>query len=437
MTTETSLSEIAASLRAGETEPSSHVEGLRDRAEDVEPRIEALLDEPDRWSRLAREARALEARFSDPATRPPLYGVPVGVKDIFHVDGFETRAGSELPPGAITGPEAAAVSALRDAGALVLGKTVTTEFAYFEPGPTRNPHDPDHTPGGSSSGSAAAVAAGLCSLALGSQTIGSVIRPASFCGVVGLKPTYGRIPIDGVLPVAPSVDHVGLFTPDVAGARLAASTLYEHWRSEPSRTLEEPTLGVPEGPYLEQAEEVGRERYRDHVDRLERAGYEVRRVALLGDIEAVNRRHDRLVAAETALSHADWFAEYGERYAEATVELIREGHDVGVEGLCDARVGRRALRESVERTMDAEGVDVWLCPGAPGPAPEGIGDTGDPVMNLPWTHCGLPAVSLPAGTANDLPLGLQCVARYGADERLLSWAGGLADALEGVGGPSI
>ncbi|WP_122090280.1 amidase [Halalkalicoccus subterraneus] len=420
------LAAAARSLRTGETDPDEYIGTLEGRAEQAEPRIEALLDEPDRWGRLDREARALEARFDDPTTRPPLYGVPVGVKDIFNVEGFETKAGSTVPSEAVTGPEATSVRALRDAGALVLGKTVTTEFAYFEPGPTRNPHDTDHTPGGSSSGSAAAVAAGLCPLALGSQTIGSVIRPAAFCGIVGLKPTYGRIPIGGVLPVAPSVDHVGFFTQDVAGAELAASVLYEHWRPENSG---EPTLGVPEGPYLEQADPTAREAFDEQITRLEAAGYDVRRVELLADIEDVNERHQALVAAETALSHSERFAAYEEHYAEATADLIREGHAVGVGELCDARTGRGALREAVEGTMDREGIDVWLCPGAPGPAPEGIDDTGDPVMNLPWTHSGQPAMALPAGDLDGLPLGLQCVARYGDDERLVAWAEGIASAL--------
>lgn len=420
------LADAARSLRTGEVDSSTYLDRLEERAERVEPDIESLLSEPDRWDRLRREASALEARFSDPAIRPPLYGVPVGVKDIFHVEGFETNAGSTVPTEAITGPEAASVRALRDAGALVLGKTVMTEFAYFEPGPTRNPHDTGHTPGGSSSGSAAAVAAGLCPLALGSQTIGSVVRPAAFCGIVGLKPTYGRVPIDGVLPVAPSVDHVGFFTQDVAGARLAASVLYEHWRPE---SVEEPTLGVPEGPYLDQADDRALEAFTEQVADLEAAGYDVQRVGLLENIDAINERHQRLVAAETALSHSERFESYGERYAEATAELIREGHEVDVGALCEARTGRGALREAVEREMDREGIDVWLCPGAPGPAPEGIDDTGDPVMNLPWTHSGQPAMALPAGELDGLPLGLQCVARYGEDERLLSWTTGIAAAL--------
>lgn len=421
------LFDTAVALRTGETTPSESLETIEDRVERAEPQIHSLLSEPDRWRRLERETSALEARFGYPATRPPLYGVPVGVKDIFHVEGSLTHAGSELPPEELTGPEAESVRSLREAGALVLGKTVTTEFAYFEPGPTRNPHNPEHTPGGSSSGSAAAVAAGLCPLALGSQTIGSVVRPAAFCGVVGLKPTYGRIPIEGVLPVAPSVDHVGFFTQDVAGARLAASVLYDHWSPE---NHEGPTVGVPEGPYLEQGERESGEAFREQVARLEAAGYEVKRVELLENIEEINDRHNRLVAAETALSHSERFAAYEERYAEATAELIREGHEVDIEELCAARVGRGELREAVEATMNEEGIDCWVCPAAPGPAPEGIGNTGDPVMNLPWTHSGLPALSVPAGAIDGLPLGLQCVSGFGDDERLLAWATGIAEAVE-------
>ena len=154
--------------------------------------------------------------------------MPVGVKDIFHAAGFETRAGSQLPPELLTGPEADAVGRLRAAGCLILGKTVTTEFAYYEPEPTRNPHNLAHTPGGSSSGSAAAVAAGLAPLALGTQTIGSVIRPAAFCGIVGFKPSYGRISPEGLIFFSPSLDHVGLFTQDVAGMSLAAAVLCEN-----------------------------------------------------------------------------------------------------------------------------------------------------------------------------------------------------------------
>jgi Asp-tRNA(Asn)/Glu-tRNA(Gln) amidotransferase A subunit family amidase len=430
MTDYETLGDLRRRLEAGEETAAGYLETLRERFEATEPEIEAFLAEEDRWGRLETAAAERDAEFREDS-RPALFGVPVGVKDIFHVDGFETKAGSDVPPGELSGPESAAVTALEEAGAVVLGKTVTTEFAYFEPGPTRNPHDTEHTPGGSSSGSAAAVAAGLCPLALGSQTIGSVNRPAAFCGVVGVKPSYGRVPIDGVIPVAPSVDHVGYFTRDVPGAELAAGVLYDEWRAgfEPGAR---PTIGAVSGPYLEQATETGREHFEDHVRRLREAGFGVERLDPFPDIEAINRRHNRLVAAETALSHDEWFPAYGDRYAEQTRELILDGRDLDVGSLADARAGRSSLREAVHGAMDEAGVDVLVSPSAPGAAPEGIGSTGDPVMNLPWTHSGLPTVTLPASTTDGgLPIGLQCTARFGADEWLLGWCETLSAALEG------
>ena len=193
------LATTAEALRSGRMDIIEYVERICARVAQIDPELEAMLAEPGRFDRLCTEAGALRARFPDPADRPPLYGVLVAVKDIFHVSGFVTRAGAEVPPDLFAGTEAAVVSLLRDAGALILGKSVTTEFAYFEPGPTRNPHNPAHTPGGSSSGSAAAVAAGFCALALGTQTIGSVTRPAAFCGIVGFKPTLGRLPTKGLV----------------------------------------------------------------------------------------------------------------------------------------------------------------------------------------------------------------------------------------------
>jgi Asp-tRNA(Asn)/Glu-tRNA(Gln) amidotransferase A subunit family amidase len=422
------LDETATALRTGRRDVIEYAERLHDRVESVEPTVRALVPESDRLDRVTAEAAALQDRYTEPRDRPPLYGVPVGIKDIFHVRGLPTRAGSDLPTSELTGAEGSAVAALRDAGALVLGKTVTTEFAYFEPGPTRNPHDPEHTPGGSSSGSAAAVAAGETPLALGTQTVGSVLRPAAFCGVVGFKPSYDRIPTDGVLPLAESVDHVGAFTRDVSGMRVAASVLCDGW--DAVETDDRPVLGVPTGAYLSQATEAGRDQFDAQIDALERAGYEVRRVRLFDDIDALNGRHNRLVAAEAALAHDEWFDEYGDRYVAETADLVREGRSVTVEGLAAARGSRTALREEIEAVMSEEGIDAWVSPAAPGPAPEGIDSTGDPVMNLPWTHAGLPAVSLPGGRADGLPVGLQCVGSFMDDERLLGQAQSIAAVLD-------
>ena len=440
------LDDVAARLRDGSLEPADYAATLYDRIDAHEPTVRAWVDGPKPGPQVEAEAEALAARYPDPEHRPPLFGVPVGVKDIFHVDGLPTRAGSSLPPGVLAGPEAAAVRSLREAGAYVLGKTATTEFAYFEPAPTRNPHDPEHTPGGSSSGSAAAVAAGTCPLALGTQTVGSVVRPAAFCGVVGFKPSYGRISLDGVLPLATAVDHVGLFTRDVAGMRVAAGVCVDDWTggeddatgddgaaraSDEAEAAERdrPSLGVPDDEYLSQATEAGRAAFEESVSALADAGFDVRRVRAFEDVEAVNDRHERLVAAEAARAHHEWFEAYPDRYAESTAALIRDGRAVSVGAHESARLGRGRLRADLTATMDDRGVDVWVAPSAPGPAPAGIESTGDPVMNAPWTHAGLPVVSVPSGSVDGLPVGLQCVARFGADEDLLEWAGPIRSAV--------
>lgn len=427
------LADVVTVLRSGDTTPKAYLEAIDRRFDALEPDIEAFVAEPDRETRLGLDAAIAEAADQAPPgiAPPPLYGVPVGIKDIIHVDGLPTRAGSDLPPETFAGPEAGVVTALREAGAVVLGKTVTTEFAYFTPGPTRNPHDPDRTPGGSSSGSAAAVAAGLCPLAVGTQTIGSVIRPAAFCGVVGFKPSYGRLPADGVIPFSPSVDHVGLFTQDVGGMELAASALCMNWAAAPEGPEPStPVLGVPTGPYLEQASETAIDAFDAQLAALEGAGYEVRRFTPFDNIGAINDRHERLIAGELAMSHTEWFAEYGDRYDSITADLIREGRRTDIETVAEAKAGRRRLRERVQEAMDEEGVDLIVSPAAPGPAPEGIDDTGDPVMNLPWTHAGLPAMTVPADRTDDgLPLGMQCVGPFNRDERLLAWAQPLATAV--------
>ncbi|HEX6479205.1 MAG TPA: amidase [Ktedonobacteraceae bacterium] len=426
------LAETATLLRSGQLDLPAFIDEICDRIDAVEPLIHALLSEPDRRSRLIAEAMALQARFPDPASRPPLYGVLLSVKDMFHVDGFQTRAGSRLPPELFSGPEAACVRILRDAGALILGKTVSTEFAYFEPGPTRNPHNLEHTPGGSSSGSAAAVAAGFCPLALGTQTIGSTIRPAAFCGIAGFKPTYERISADGLIKCAVSVDTVGFFTQDVAGIALVAPLLCENWQAvETSESAQLPVLAVPDGLYLAQASPEGLAAFEKQITLLEDAGYTIRRVSAMEDIESINHRHLRMVFAEMSQVHAEWFAQYASLYALRTAEAIREGQAVSAEELADCREGRTLLQQDLSRLMTQNGIDLWVSPSAPGPAPEGIDTTGNSIMNLPWTHAGLPVISLPAGRAgNGLPLGLQCAGASMEDEHVISWAKRLAEILK-------
>ena len=264
-----------------------------------ESSIHAFIPEQDRFIRLQDQAGTLVLSYQDLINRPSLFGALVGVKDIFHVDGFTTQAGSRLPVEVLQGKEAESVTLLREAGALILGKTVTTEFAYFSPGPTRNPHNVEHTPGGSSSGSAAAVAAGLCQLALGTQTIGSIIRPASFCGVIGVKPTYERISRAGVIPLSPSLDHVGFFASDIETAIHAAHVLYKDW-NEPTQPLRKPRLGIPAGPYLQSTSEEGMDHFEDVCHVLKNAGYEMQLIEVMSDFTEIRSRHDVIMSAEAA-----------------------------------------------------------------------------------------------------------------------------------------
>ncbi|MFH2113503.1 MAG: amidase, partial [Spirochaetota bacterium] len=317
----------------------------------------------------------------------------------------------------------------------LLGKTVTTEFAYFTPGPTGNPWNIAHTPGGSSSGSAAAVAAGFCALATGTQTIGSISRPAAFCGVAGWKPSYERTSREGVVPFSPSVDHVGLFAADPESLAFGAAAVVSDWRHDDYATAMStyaaslPVLAVPEGPYLDQAEPMALSAFRTQLDILRHAGFTVLSVPAFADIDEINDRHRRICAADIERVHRNWFALYEDLYSSQTTKLIRKGAAIGDNQLEDDKAGRFAMRAELERLLDEAGADLWISPAAPGPAPVGLAATGSPIMNLPWTFAGLPTLTLPVGLPlpvvlefQGLPLGLQLAARFGRDEELLAMA---------------
>jgi Asp-tRNA(Asn)/Glu-tRNA(Gln) amidotransferase A subunit family amidase len=414
--------ELASAFRSGELSVPNYISQIESSVEKREAAVLAFLPEENRFERLRGEAESLVARFSDPTQRPPLFGVLVGVKDIFHVDGFITRAGSRLPANELRGDEAESVTRLKNAGALILGKTVTTEFAYFFPGPTRNPHNPEHTPGGSSSGSAAAVGAGLCPLALGTQTIGSLIRPAAFCGTVALKPTYDRISRDGVIPLSPSLDHIGFFTPNIFTAKRVAPSIYRDWND--STSLDgKPTLGIPDGPYLACASDYALACFNTICESLADAGYELRRVPVMDDFQEIRNRHDVIMSAEAAHVHADWFKQYENLYSSKFTELIRRGQLVIDSRLQDAFTACDVFRDQMTQIMIDNNIDLWVCPPTIGPAPKGLHSTGDPVMCLPWTQIGFPALNLPTEKNEDgLPMGLQVVGKWNSDESLLVWA---------------
>lgn len=413
--------ESVQAFRAGGLSATTYISNVESYFSSREPDVLAFIPEDRRFERLHKEAEDLSTRFPDPINRPPLFGMLAGVKDIFHLDGFVTQAGSRLPPDDLQGDQAESATRLKQAGALVMGKTVTTEFAYFTPGPTRNPHNPDHTPGGSSSGSAAAVGAELCHIALGTQTIGSIVRPASFCGAVGLKPTYERISRDGVIPLSPSLDHIGFFTPDVRTARLVAPTIYKKW--DASIVLERrPTLGIPEGHYLACASDYALACFNAICQSLTEAGYDLRHVGVMDDFQEVRDRHDVIMSYDAAKVHEEWFTKYENLYSAKLADLITRGQKVIDSQWQSALEAREGFRDQITQTMLDNDIDLWICPPTVGPAPRGLDGTGDPVMCLPWTQIGFPAISIPTTKTEEvLPMGLQVVGRWNDDERLLHW----------------
>lgn len=348
----------------------------------------------------------------------PLSGWSLGVKDIIDVQGMPTRCNVDFLPETPAREHAGVVGRLLSLGAFVLSKTVTTTFAFLDPGVTRNPWNPGHTPGGSSSGSAAAVACGMVRLGLGSQTMASVNRPASYCGVTGFKPTYGRLPVSGVFPFSPSVDTVGFFTRGVADMQQAAAALLgEPAAGAPGRLR----IGLAPDLHTEPAEDIMLRALSEAGDRLAAGGCQVSTIALPKECAAAYRHHFDLIAAEGARGHAELMARYGDRYPPKLRALLLEGEGVTPEDLDRIQEHRRSLTVSLSGLL--EGVDLVLSPSAKGAAHRGLAITGDPRFSLIWTYTGCPTVTLPAALSPEgLPLGLQLSARPMADAALLAAA---------------
>jgi Asp-tRNA(Asn)/Glu-tRNA(Gln) amidotransferase A subunit family amidase len=366
-----------------------------------------------------------------PAAHGPMGGISVGVKDLFRVDGFPTGAGSRLPSRLFEGPESVVVGRLRAAGASIVGKTAMDEFAYCEPPPTKNPRDRRRTPGGSSGGSAAAVAAGMCPLAIGSQTLQSTIVPASYCGVVGYKPTYGRVAFDGV-PLSPSFDTVGFLGATVEVVRSAARQVLPDWRS----------TTAPPKPVLGRPQRWGMRRHSDgwhahdrHVNALSEAGFDVRRGLLPwnDDLTYWAATIRDLVHGEMAHTHRVWFRDHADLYRPRTRQGVERGQTVSSGRLAECLHERQTFKDLVHQaTLDA-GVDCWVCPATGTVAPVGYHNTGDSWMTSFWSYAGWPAITLPIFDGPDgMPRGLQCIAPAGRDEELLEWATTLSSALTGA-----
>jgi len=369
----------------------------------------------------ARE-RDAEAKAGRP--RGPLHGVPVGIKDIFDVAGMPTTAGAREFAHTRPTRDSGAVARLRAAGAVILGKTHTTQFAFRDPAPTRNPWNPAHTPGGSSSGSAAAVATRMVPGAIGSQTVGSILRPAAFCGVVGLKGPHGLVPVDGVVPLAWSLDHVGPFARSVGDAALMLSVLADQV-VEPA-TVQAPRLAIGRQLFDRAGPEL--RRHLDAVvERLTAAGARVSELTLPPAFAEIHAAGQVILEVEAATYHAPTFARYASDYGPGMAEMIRRGLARSATEYVTANRARLAFREVMIPLLEAH--DALLSPAAPGTAPAGLGWTGDASLCAPWSSAGVPSISLPTGVdAAGLPLALQLVQAPGGLARLL----GVAAWCEGV-----
>jgi len=384
------------------------------------------------WQYLDRERALAAARQRDAEpTRGPLHGIPIAVKDLIDTVDMPTAYGSSIYRGHRPAADASCVALARAAGAVVLGKTVTTEFAAFTPGKTANPRNPAHTPGGSSSGSAAAVADGMVPLAFGSQTAGSIIRPAAYCGCIGYKPSFGLINRAGVKPLADSLDTIGVFAGTVEDAAFFAGVLSER---PAMRHLAVPSEGRPlrfglyRTPMWEEAGLATAVALDAARAALERAGAAVAELALGPEHHGLAEVQNTLMGFEMVRALAYERTLHSAELSPRLAQMLDAGMTIGAD-----EYDRALARAAEARTgLDAffGGCDAVLVPAAPGEAPVGLGNTGDPVFNRMWTLLGVPCVTLPARWAeNGLPTGVQLVGRLGNDPRLLACAGFLERAL--------
>jgi Asp-tRNA(Asn)/Glu-tRNA(Gln) amidotransferase A subunit family amidase len=423
--------EAAAEIARGALSAEDYTRVCLDRIAAVEPEIQAFAHlDPDN---AIAQARALDERKARGMALGPLHGVPVGIKDIIDTADFPTECGSAFLAGRRPYHDAHVVKRLREAGAVIMGKTVTTEFAYFHPGPTRNPHDTTRTPGGSSSGTAAAVAAGMVPLALGTQTNGSVIRPASFCGVYGLKPSRGLVSRYGVLPLCPSFDVVGPFARSLEDIALITGVIAGYDPGDPDtrpfavpnfravaaeKFPVQPRIAYVRTPVWDKADAETREAFDKLADSLGDACVRLDLPERYAEAWGVHRT---VMVAEMAYRLGRVVDRGGDMISNILRDLIAEGRAVGAvpyqQAVDDAKGFASALGEYLEEC------NAILTPAAPGIAPEGIHTTGNPVFCTLWTLSGLPSLSLPLLTGkDDLPVGVQLVGAPHDDARLMRTA---------------
>jgi Asp-tRNA(Asn)/Glu-tRNA(Gln) amidotransferase A subunit family amidase len=399
-------------------------------------RIEAVDADVEAWAFLDPEHALAQARAADEVRRSgqpigPLHGVPVGIKDIIDTTDMPTECGTVLLEGRQPRDDSDVVARLRAAGAVILGKTVTTELAVFHPGKTKNPHNPAHTPGGSSSGSAAAVAAGMVPLALGTQTNGSMIRPASFCGAVGFKPTHGLLPRTGVLLQSRPLDQLGVYGRSVEDVALAAESLVGFDPGDPDTRPRArppwlataaaeppmpPRLAFVKTPVWDQAEGDTQAAFAELVDFLGPGS--VTEETIGPAFDNVVEMHRAVMEADLARNFAAYYEKGGDKLSDVLRAMIERGQKVTAVEYNNALAWRDLLHDALEGIY--EEYDAILTPATIGPAPAGLDATGNPIFCTLWTYLGTPAISLPLlQGADGLPLGVQLVSARHDDARLL------------------
>jgi Asp-tRNA(Asn)/Glu-tRNA(Gln) amidotransferase A subunit family amidase len=383
-------------------------------------------------SKALNHARKSDETIKSGIPSGQLHGIGIGIKDIIETRGIPTTMGSPVYKDYIPGDSATVVKRLEDAGAFVMGKTVTTEFAYFTPGKTRNPWNQAHTPGGSSSGSASAVAMGFVPGAIGTQTNGSVIRPAAFCGVVGYKPTAGIIPLDGIHPFSPSLDQVGVFTRDVPDASFLAAVLQTKEPLPGCKTIpaissdvnsmsHPPRLAAIRSPVWHRAEENAQRHFESLIKKLREKGAVVEELELPEEFDQAHALLRTIMYAEAAKTFAELQHRYGNLLSARLKGLIDEGLEIKESDLERSFSQKETLSVNIDDFMN--NFDAAVTPPTPGEAPAGLTQTGDPVFCTIWSLCGVPAINIPAGLGpKGLPLGLQIVGPRFSDDRVLSAA---------------
>jgi amidase len=422
-TTQTpTVAELVRRLADGATTAEALARDCLERIERVDAAVKAWVHvDPEETLAGARELDALGV-----AARGPLHGIPLGVKDIFDTHDMPTAYGSPIYAGHRPAADAASVAIARRCGMLPVGKLVTTEFAAWPPGPTTNPHDATRTPGGSSSGSAAAVATGMVPVAFATQTVGSIIRPAAFCGVVGYKPTYGTLPCLGAKPISESFDTVGVMARTVADAALVVGALSGRPLETPPAPAA-PRLGICPTHEWPAAQPETVELFDALPQLLEQAGARPRLVVLPGVFEGLAQAQNTIWTFEIARCLADEHRRFHEQIREPLRGMLDAGAAMPVAEY-DRSIGRlRECRASLAPVFD--GIDALVVPSAPGEAPD-IATTGDPVFNRVWSALGTPAINVPAGVGPaGLPLGVQIVGPPGQDARVLACAAWVERAL--------